>query len=146
MHGLLPLPTELGFTRVRHMNRSKSETSDFDWGEGWGEGASDSRYAVITRLASLGDLSHRTLVYLSSAINAVEVGNIRLRLGQVKRVRGDSISSKHALVVAARTDLWLLRRLVFAPKIEQFFGRRGRQFDVVAFQFLEFVFRSFSSE
>ena len=38
MQGLLPLPTELGFTRVRHMDRSKSETSDFDWGEGWSEG------------------------------------------------------------------------------------------------------------
>src|SRR5215467_4031677 len=33
-------PTELGFTRVRSLNYwPKSETSDFGWGEGGGEGA-----------------------------------------------------------------------------------------------------------
>src|SRR3954463_2978519 len=37
-----PSPPELGFTRVRHFKGSKSETSDFDWGEGWGEGVQDS--------------------------------------------------------------------------------------------------------
>src|SRR5215831_10135926 len=29
--GLLPLPTELGFTRVRHLKRPKSDKSDFGW-------------------------------------------------------------------------------------------------------------------
>jgi len=40
----LPLPTELGFTRVRQIREwPKSDISDFGWGEGRGEGLWDHR-------------------------------------------------------------------------------------------------------
>ena len=47
------LSPELGFTRVQHYQVSKSDKSDFGWGEGRGEGARtyESLYA-LTRLAA----------------------------------------------------------------------------------------------
>lgn len=42
--------------------------------------------------------------------------------------------------------LCFLRRLMLAPKLEQFFGRRRRKPGIVAFQLIEFIFRSFSPE
>jgi hypothetical protein len=60
---------------------------------------------------------------------------------------------KHGLIYLGRFNAFASRRtrsrfqaifsgfVLFAPEIEQFFGRRVGQLDVIAFQFLEFVVR-----
>src|SRR5262245_50168581 len=54
-----PPPPELGFTRVRHFKRPKSDTSDFGWGREPTEfAARDDSNRINHALASQIDLDH----------------------------------------------------------------------------------------
>ncbi len=57
---MFPPPPELGFTRVRHLDWSKSDKSDFDWGRVREGGKQQAQRFALTPLPALrADLPHK---------------------------------------------------------------------------------------
>src|SRR5439155_25234829 len=85
VHGLLPLPSRTRVYPSSALLAGRSRKHPTSTGERVGVRGTMTLAFVTPHPpafanASAGDLSHRTRVYPRSALNAVEVGNIRLRL------------------------------------------------------------------